>query len=149
MFVTVGQQVISSPLVLTSNLSINPPAGTTLTISGGIDEASPGMSLSLDGPGTLVLGGTNTYSGGTAVHSGTLVVTSGSALPSGTALTVGAGGVLIFDPSAGAGSRERQSAAAESVSVTPTAASLPACHNGRDAPFYLPTFGQCPRRDYG
>ena len=102
MFVTPGVQAMSAPLVLTQDLSIVPPAGTTLTISSGISEASPGMALSLDGPGTLILGGTNSYSGGTAVNAGTLIVTGGSALPSGTALSAAAGGVLVFDPSVGA-----------------------------------------------
>ena len=39
------------------------------------------------------------YSGGTQVEAGTLEVTSVSALPTGTSLTVGAGGAFIFDPS--------------------------------------------------
>ena len=99
----------AGPLVLTANMSIVPPAGTTLTISGDISEASPGTALSLDGPGTLVLSGTNTYSGGTAVDAGTLVLTSAMALPSGTPLTVAAGGVVVFDPAA--------TVAATSVSV--------------------------------
>ena len=80
MFVTPGTQAMPAPLVMTGNLSIVPPAGTTLTISGGISESSPGTALSLDGPGTLVLGGTNSYSGGTAVNAGTLIVTGGQPL---------------------------------------------------------------------
>ena len=76
MFVTSGVQAMSAPLVMAGNLSIDPPAGTTLTISGNISQASPGMALSLDGPGTLVLSGTNSYSGGTAVNAGTLIVST-------------------------------------------------------------------------
>ena len=125
MFVTPGVQAMSDPLLMTQNLAIVPPAGTTLTISGGIGQALPGTALSLDGPGTLVLGGTNNYSGGTAVTAGTLIVTGGSVLPSGTALTVSAGGVLIFDPSVGSGEQGAASSAAESATVTPTAATLP------------------------
>jgi len=58
--------------------------------------------LSKDGPGTLVLSGTNNYSGGTLVNAGILAITSSTALPDGQSLTVGAGGTLIFDPSFGA-----------------------------------------------
>ena len=51
MAVTSGAQTMSAPLVMAANLSIVPPAGTTLTISGNIGEASRGTALSLIGPG--------------------------------------------------------------------------------------------------
>ena len=51
------------------------------------------------GPGTLILSGTDTYTGGTDVAAGTLAVKTSPALPAGTSLTVGAGGTFIFDPS--------------------------------------------------
>ena len=54
--------------------------------------------------GTLILSGTgDNYTGGTVVEAGNLVVTSNTALPQGQSLTVGAGGVFVFDPSAGRG----------------------------------------------
>ena len=89
--------------------------------------------VALNGPGTLVLSGTNSYSGGTAVNAGTLVVTGSSALPSGTALSVGAGGVLVFDPSVGSAEQGAESGATESAVVTPTAATLPVSSAGRAA----------------
>ena len=49
--------------------------------------------------GTLILSGSDSYTGGTTVNAGTLIATSNAALPAGTSLTVGAGGTLIFDPS--------------------------------------------------
>ena len=52
-----------------------------------------------DGAGTLVLSGSNTYSGGTTVTAGTLIATNSHSLPDGMSLTVVAGGTLIFDPS--------------------------------------------------
>ena len=85
-----GTQKIASPVTLASNVSIAPAAGSQLTISGNIGETPSGQSLSLDGPGTLVLSGSNTYSGGTNVPTGTLIATSAAALPDGSALTVGA-----------------------------------------------------------
>jgi RHS repeat-associated protein len=53
--------------------------------------------------GTATLSGNNSYSGGTFVTDGTLVVTASCALPNGGALTVGAGGILVFgEPASGA-----------------------------------------------
>jgi len=50
------------------------------------------------GAGTLILTTANSYSGGTTVEDGTLAISTAAALPTGTSLTVGAGGVFIFDP---------------------------------------------------
>ena len=52
-----------------------------------------------DGTGTLILSGTNDYTGGTVVNSGILDITSSYALPNETSLTVGAGAIFIFDGS--------------------------------------------------
>ena len=49
--------------------------------------------------GTLILSGSDTYTGGTVVKVATLILASGHALPDRSSPTVGAGGVLIFDPS--------------------------------------------------
>ena len=48
--------------------------------------------------GTLIFSGSDSYSGGTNVSAGTLIVTSQTALPDGSALSVGAGGMFVFDP---------------------------------------------------
>ena len=87
-----GSHTIAVPLVLAASADVGPAAGTRLAISGNISESSPGMALSLDGPGTLVLTGTNSYSGGTYVNEGTLVIDNGQAIQDGTGLSVGAGG---------------------------------------------------------
>jgi autotransporter-associated beta strand protein len=71
-----------------------------LEISGNISQNSSGKSLLLNGPGTLILSGSNNDSGGTTVDEGTLYVTNSNALLDGSSLTVGAGGTFIFDPSA-------------------------------------------------
>jgi len=60
--------------------------------------------LSKIGAGTLVLSGSDTYTGSTTVAAGALVVTTAAALPSGTSLTVNAGGTFLFDPLAASGS---------------------------------------------
>ena len=59
------------------------------------------MTLTGDGTGLLILSGENDYTGGTFVSAGTLNVTSAGALPSGSSLTVGAGGALLFASPAG------------------------------------------------
>jgi autotransporter-associated beta strand protein len=93
-----GSQAISAPLALDSSVLVNPVAGSALGISGPI--SGPGSSLTLNGPGRLVLSGANSYNGGTTILAGTLILVSSSALQAGSSLTVGAGGILRFDPSA-------------------------------------------------
>ena len=56
--------------------------------SGGA-SAGIGGSLILDGPGSLELSGTDTYTGGTTVEDGKLVLATAGALEDGTSLTVG------------------------------------------------------------
>ena len=81
---------------------------TTLTVTnsgnfaGTISDGTTKVALSLNAPGTLILSGSNDYTGGTTVDAGTLYVTNSNALPTGTSLTVGAGGAFVFDSSAGA-----------------------------------------------
>jgi fibronectin-binding autotransporter adhesin len=60
------------------------------------------QGLLKDGPGTLVLSGSNTYSGGTYVAAGTLMVNDPDSLPEGSSLTVGADAFSVFGPSAAA-----------------------------------------------
>ena len=97
-----GTHQVSAPLVLEGNAGIALSAGAELVISGNISDspADSGFSLVASGDGTLVLSGSNSYSGGTSVEGGTLLMTSAEALPAGTPLTLGAGGTLLFDPSA-------------------------------------------------
>jgi fibronectin-binding autotransporter adhesin len=61
--------------------------GLKITDSGSVSGA--GMALTKAGSGTLVLSGTNTYSGGTYVTDGKLMVTTSYGLPSDSNLYVG------------------------------------------------------------
>ena len=94
---------------------------TGLTITGSIGDQGNGTGvLELSGPGTLVLANTNTYGvsgGGTIVSGGTLIATCSDAIPAGTSLSVGAGGVFIYDPS--------QAPTAGSVVAAGTVAAVP------------------------
>jgi len=81
---------------------------TTLTQAGPLTGNG---SLVKQGKGTLVLSGNNHFLGSTYVAAGTLVLTCSTALPDGSALVVGAGASLLFDPelSAAAGAEPQGS----------------------------------------
>ncbi len=72
-------------------------------------DISGNGGLIKDGPVSLTLSGSDTYTGGTTIDDGTLYVASSAALPSGTCLIVGAGGTFNFDP-AEAGRRAKPQA---------------------------------------
>ena len=114
--VSAGSHTISAPLALGSNVTVVPAAGSQLTLSGGVSGA--GESLTVNGQGTVVLGGTNGFSGGTTVSAGTLVLTTSSAIASGTSLTVGAGGTLIFNSTFNAASNVTPATTSSDASAT-------------------------------
>ena len=90
-----GSHVIAAPVALNSPLGVTvTPSGSTLTISGNISENNAGMSLNVGGAGTLLLNGSNTFTGAISVNSGTLLVGGGQALP-GTAPVSVAGGATF------------------------------------------------------
>ena len=106
-----------------STLSVVPLS--TTTFGGAIDDGPTGkVTLVLEGSGTLVLCGTDTYTGGTFVDAGTLVLTQATALPAGESLTVGAGGTFVFDPSVAAAPVETARGAAAAVPEPGTLALL-------------------------
>ena len=93
--VSAGNHIIGAPVELDSNAATAVASSDTLTINGNISEASGSHSLALNGAGTTVLSGSNTFSGGTTVGAGTLLVSNsnGSATGSG-ALTVSPGDTI-------------------------------------------------------
>jgi autotransporter-associated beta strand protein len=94
-----GSHTISAPVIIADGLlvalSADPAANTpAFTISGSISGTG---GLRKTGPGTLVLGATNSYTGGNEVVGGTLRTTARGALGStadGAAATIDAGAVL-------------------------------------------------------
>ncbi len=92
-------QTINLPLALIGGSQMIDTASGDVTIAGSIGQSGGSFGITKTGSGTLILSGANIYSGGTSVNEGALVVTNGNALPLGTSLTVGAGGVFVFDPS--------------------------------------------------
>jgi autotransporter-associated beta strand protein len=84
----------------TSNLSLLTVTGGG-TFSGSLQDGPTNrVTLTLDG-GTLVLSGSDSYTGETTIEAGTLIVACKGAITDGTRLTVGAGAAFVFDPSTG------------------------------------------------
>ncbi len=90
---TTASDLISAPLILADNLSVN--NSSTLTLSGIIGDGGAGKGITKTGTGTLILSGTNTYSGGTMLNTGTMTLQFGTGnnvsgvIGSSSALTLG------------------------------------------------------------
>jgi autotransporter-associated beta strand protein len=94
---------------------IAPAFGAQIDINGSI--TGPG-GLALTDAGTLILSGTNTFSGETDVSAGTLIVANPAALTDGTSLTVGSAAAFgTLQPASG-------SATAPSITPVPEPATL-------------------------
>ncbi len=72
---TTASNTIAVPVVLNSNLAISGTTGKTLTISGPVSGAA---ALSFSGGGSLVLSGSNTYTGGTTISGGVVQLGDGA-----------------------------------------------------------------------
>ena len=71
-------------------------ASNTLIVEGGISDSGSGFSLTKTGAGTLVLAGSNTYTGGTTVSEGTLDFAGPDATPTEGIVTVNPGGYVVL-----------------------------------------------------
>ena len=101
----------------TQALALNSTATAAVALSVGnndqntlyLGELSGSGSLEKIGAGTLILSGSDSYSGGTLVSAGVLCVTNAYVLPGETNLTVEPGGTFVYDPSVtGAHGRDRK-----------------------------------------
>lgn len=82
-----GNVVLGSAGANATNLTII--SSVSSTYSGSISEAQGQSSLTKAGPGTLILSGSDMYSGGTMVLAGTFIATAPAALLDGSRLSVG------------------------------------------------------------
>ena len=79
-----GSHEIDAPVVLAENLTVSGGGTLTFGTASSITDNGSQYSLTMSGTdGTLILSGSNNYSGGTNVDAGTLIVTSPAALPDG------------------------------------------------------------------
>jgi len=85
---------INAPVILGGANSWNANAGVTLTVGGAI---SGGFGITVTGPGTVLLKGTNSYSGATTISAGTLQFAKTVAMSASSAITVGIGGTLAVN----------------------------------------------------
>lgn len=108
-------------------------SGTNSTVQGVISDGASSGSLVKSGAGTLLLSGTNTYTGTTTVNGGTLRAGSAGALPSGSAWTVGTG--AFFDLNGFSGTAGSLSGAGTVTNDGGTATTLTAGGNGADSTF--------------
>ena len=86
--------------ITANNGAIQTDTGTTYTVNSAIADATVGTpgGLTKTGDGTLVLTGTNTYSGGTFLNAGTILIGNASALGAST-LAMADGTMLDFTSS--------------------------------------------------
>ena len=90
--VAAGNDSITSPLELLSNVTIDTAAGSSLTIGGAITGV--GKSLTKTGSGTLTLSGANSFGGRINVSGGSLIVKGGASI--GGNLVIGGGAMVTI-----------------------------------------------------
>jgi fibronectin-binding autotransporter adhesin len=86
---------------LNGNTTFDVAGGSTLNVTGQLINQSggPAAALTKAGAGTMVLSGTNLYTGGTTINAGSLTVAGGNALVDSSAVTLAntAGAVLTLN----------------------------------------------------
>ena len=141
---SVGNIEIISPSDTTASLTIDSTNGNPIP-AGGMNYSGGGGLIKV-GSGRVTLSGTNTYMGGTIVAAGTLLINVVGALPTGTSLTIGAGGTFIFDPSQAASSLSTTGFAAATSGSSGASASSPpviSASASRITSGRVLTFGTC------
>ena len=90
--VQASQSATLSGAITVNNATFDVETGDTLTLSGGVGGTG---GVTKNGTGTLVLSGSNTYSGVTVVNSGTLNANHANALGNTANITVNGGSLLV------------------------------------------------------
>jgi fibronectin-binding autotransporter adhesin len=87
-----GTNTLTGTINLNTAAYIGVDASSTLRATGVISQTGGAKDLTKVGAGTLILSGTNTYTGTTAVNAGTLEITNAAALGAGAGVTTVADG---------------------------------------------------------
>src|SRR5690606_20853245 len=88
-----GDVQFTGPVTLGANVTLN-SAGQPVYFVGAMGETGGSRSLTVSGPGAIVLSGTSTYSGGSAALGGALFFSNASAVPSIGVLSSSADGYI-------------------------------------------------------
>ena len=93
-----GGAVINSSS-LPAYLTLTLAAGSNATFTGNISDSGTfnALSLTKNGSGTQILGGTNIYSGGTVINTGVLQFAVAAAVSPNSNILINAGGAAAFD----------------------------------------------------
>ena len=121
------QSIASAVQIAGGNLVVAASNYGLLALSGSVADDGSQRSLTLtgDGSGQLVLGGSNSYTGGTYIEQGTLVANDNGSIPDQSGLIVGAGGTFLFDPTVTGSALDATSLhAASQVNPVPEPATL-------------------------
>jgi autotransporter-associated beta strand protein len=73
-FLNTANFTIANPITISGDPTFTPPSGTTQTLSGVISDGISAGTPNMNGPGTLILTNTNTYTGATTISSGILAL---------------------------------------------------------------------------
>jgi T5SS/PEP-CTERM-associated repeat protein/autotransporter-associated beta strand protein len=87
---------VANPIIMMGDTTLEVENTDSATQSGTISESGGSYAITKTGSGTLILSGTNTYSGGTTIKSGILTAQSDDALGTGS-VTVKKGTTLDID----------------------------------------------------
>jgi autotransporter-associated beta strand protein len=92
-----NDQIVNVPLTLNAGAGAVDTGSQTLTLGGNI-TSSTAVGLTKTGLGTLVLSGSNGYTGTTTINGGTLAASAASAIPTGGTVNL-VGGQLLLNAS--------------------------------------------------
>ena len=95
-YVSGSQGAVTNTAATPATLTLAPSGGTAI-FSGSIGDGSGGVSLVLNGNGTQILAGSNTYSGATTISAGTLQIGNGGSGEYLASPTISNSGALVFN----------------------------------------------------
>jgi len=90
--------IFAGPVTLTGDRTLTVNSVTNITISGPITDNGNSYRFTKDGPGTLILTGSNSFSGGITVNNGYLRFDTADSFPTSGAIAINAGALSAIVP---------------------------------------------------